>query len=322
MKQFPWAYAILSCVPSSFLSILHPLTKRLFSIRSEIHAKIEQTKAKLETAVVEGAPSKKEPDTSHPTVIDALLATSSLPTMEQLTPRLEDEAFTLLGAGTITTAHTMTTIVYHVLANPGIKSQLELELSKQCSNLPTSQRQPDLRQLEQLPYLSAVVSEGLRLSFGVSHRLPRIAPDTALHYQGTVNGKNYDYTIPPGVPVSMTQMLIHLDPTIYPSPYDFEPRRWLASESNTDDAKDELRRRKQYLVPFSKGTRMCAGMHLAYAELYLVIGSLFLPGGVGTRMELFRTGIEDVECAHDFFNPSPRLDSKGMRVILKGELAE
>lgn len=60
-------------------------------------------------------------------------------------------------------------------------------------------------------------------------------------------------------------------------------------------------------------------MWLAYAELYLMLGTLFGPGGVGRRMQLWETGVEDVECAHDFFNPSPRLDSKGMRVVLQEE---
>lgn len=50
-----------------------------------------------------------------------------------------------------------------------------------------------------------------------------------------------------------------------------------------------------------------------------MLGTLFGPGGVGRRMQLWETGVEDVECAHDFFNPSPRLDSKGMRVVLQEE---
>jgi hypothetical protein len=50
-------------------------------------------------------------------------------------------------------------------------------------------------ELEQLPYLTAVIKEGLRLSYGVSHRLPRIAPNEII---SLVSGKK-TWEIPPGV---------------------------------------------------------------------------------------------------------------------------
>jgi len=37
-------------------------------------------------------------------------------------------------------------------------------------------------------------------------------------------------------------------------------------------------------------------------------------------MELFETTIEDVQMAHDFFVPIPKLDSKGVRAIITGLL--
>jgi hypothetical protein len=35
--------------------------------------------------------------------------------------------------------------------------------------------------------------------------------------------------------------------------------------------------------------------------------------------DLYKTDITDVELAHDFFLPSPRMDSKGVRVLVKKE---
>lgn len=80
----------------------------------------------------------------------------------------------------------MSLITYHVLSNPEIKAKLQNELREARKN-----GRPTLSQLEQLPYLSAVVSEGLRLSFGLSTRLQRVSPDQALVYK--------QWTIPPGV---------------------------------------------------------------------------------------------------------------------------
>lgn len=34
-------------------------------------------------------------------------------------------------------------------------------------------------------------------------------------------------------------------------------------------------------------------------------------------MKLFETGMADVEVQHDFFNPSARLDSRGVRVLVE-----
>lgn len=210
----------------------------------------------------------------------------------------------------------VTTIMYHLVANPSIKKMLENEMDDLYANYTKEGSSPALVVLENAHYLQAIVSEGLRLSFGVSHRLPRISPDSSLHYTGTHNGQTCNYLIPPGVPVSMTPMVMHLDPAIFPSPQAFDPQRWIPS-SDTSEEREHLRRKRSHLVPFSKGTRSCAGMWLAYAELYLMLGTLFAPGGVGRQMELFETKVEDVQCVHDFFNPSPRLDSLGMRVVLR-----
>jgi hypothetical protein len=57
---------------------------------------------------------------------------------------------------------------------------------------------------------------------------------------------------------------------------------------------------------------------LAYAELYLTVARLFRQ----YEMELFETGIEDIKMAHDFFTPVPRLDSKGVRIRVIGEVTD
>jgi cytochrome P450 len=162
--------------------------------------------------------------------------------------------------------------------------------------------------LANLPYLSAIVSEGLRLSFGVSHRLQRISPDLPLKYK--------DWIIPAGTPVSMTQMFVMQDPSIFPQPHEFIPERWLGPEQRCDRYRDypfpEPRYAKKFLVPFSRGSRACLGMNLAYAEIYLTIGTLLRPGGL--EFKLYETDASDMVTVHDFFNPSPRLDSKGLRV--------
>ncbi|KAF2113271.1 cytochrome P450 [Lophiotrema nucula] len=313
MKQFPWAYQILTRIPERLVALVHPLTKKLFDIRHDTRTKIDETRRATDIES-QGVARSKRVDYPHPTVLQSLLTNPHLPAHELKTPRLEDEAFTLLGAGTITTAHTLTAIVCHILANPFIQHRLESSLSMLFAHESNGPIESTLAGLESLQYLNAVVQEGLRLSFGVSHRLSRVNPDAPLHYHRNYAGKDYDFAIPAGTPVSMTQMFVHLDPNIYETPHSFKPERWLSTPNDTEQRRKELRKMKHYLVPFSRGTRMCVGMHLAYAELYLMVGALFRDGGVGRRMRLWKTDESDVECVHDFFNPSPRLDSKGVRV--------
>ena len=189
-------------------------------------------------------------------------------------------------------AHALRVITYHVLANPSIHQQLVAELDTVA---PSRSTPAPLAKLEKLPYFSAVISEGLRLAYGVSHRLGRASPDVALSFHGQ--------TIPPGTTVTMTSVLIHDNPSIYPSPSVFNPDRWLA-----DDNQKGLQR---YLVSFGKGTRMCAGMNLAYAEIYLTLASVL------RRFDFEMVDVireRDIDITHDFFNTSTSLESKGMNV--------
>jgi hypothetical protein len=49
---------------------------------------------------------------------------------------------------------------------------------------------------------------------------------------------------------------------------------------------------------------------LAHAELYLAVASVFRR----FTFELYDTDLSDIELKHDFFLPSPKLDSEGLRV--------
>ncbi len=53
---------------------------------------------------------------------------------------------------------------------------------------------------------------------------------------------------------------------------------------------------------------------LAYAEFYLTAAALFAPRRFD--LTLFETTIDDVEMVHDYLNPFPRQDSKGIRILV------
>ena len=63
--------------------------------------------------------------------------------------------------------------------NPPILEKLKNELEQA---LPDVDAPLSIKQLEQLPYLTAVILEGLRLSMGTSNRQERVCPDEVLVY--------------------------------------------------------------------------------------------------------------------------------------------
>jgi cytochrome P450 len=135
----------------------------------------------------------------------------------------------------------LTTGVYEVMKNPEIYAKLTAELE---AAFPDPNAKMELTVLERLPYLSGVVNESLRLSFGVISRLPRIVPEGGATFEG--------YYIPAGSTVSMSSWMLHRNEDYFPLAHEFIPERWALTS-------DKQKMWKAF-VPFGKGSRMCVGM--------------------------------------------------------------
>lgn len=240
-------------------------------------------------------PTKKE------SVFASVLDSTVLPPSEKSLLRLQQEGSLSVLAGTESPAQTLKIIFYHLLKNPTIITKLRTELD-------TAPTLTSWAKLEHLPYLSAVIEEGNRLSFGVTARTARIADEQltytpSSHVKPTID-KGKSYKIPAGTPISITTLSAHTAETVFPDPFVFNPERWLG---------DEGRERRKYQMAFGKGGRICIGIELARAELYLVTAALV------TRfdMKLFETDESDVAFIHDYQVAMPKMDSKGVRVMVK-----
>ena len=140
-------------------------------------------------------------------------------------------------------AQTLSNLTFHLLANPPIFKKLREELT---AALPSINAHPTSTQLEQLPYLSAIIQEGLRLHPGSTMRMQRISPDEPLIYRDPATKQ--EWVIPAGTSVSMDPLSISMNPKIFPEPRRFWPERWIGNSGL-----------EKYLLTFSKGTRMCVG---------------------------------------------------------------
>ncbi|THC96967.1 hypothetical protein EYZ11_003575 [Aspergillus tanneri] len=232
-------------------------------------------------------------------VYESVLENDNLPAPEKALLRLEQEGALLTLAGTESPAQTLNIIFYHLLANRTILKKLHNELN----SLPTP---ASWTQLEKLPYLSAIIEEGNRLSFGVTARAARIQYEPIVYkptpHVASPSATSKSYTIPAGTPVSITTLSAHTAETVFPDPYVFDPDRWLG---------DEGRERRKFQLAFSKGGRKCLGVELARAELYLATAALVRM----FDMELWETDGNDVAFVHDYHVAMPKSDSQGVRVV-------
>lgn len=124
------------------------------------------------------------------------IVNSDLPESELSVERLGSEAQVVMGAGTVTTARTMDYLATMLLLKDDIRLRLEEELREPMKDFPASI--PPLAVLYQLPWLDACIQEALRLSPGLTHRLPRVFPDVDLPYKNWVipRGVRFDFTSP------------------------------------------------------------------------------------------------------------------------------
>lgn len=192
-----------------------------------------------------------------------VLFKSGLPPHELTTERMAAEGTLIVVAGSETVGYALTNIHYHLLANPEKLARLKQEL---VEAMPDPNTVPKWQDLRRLPYLTACIEETLRVSSPVMHRLARLAPKQGLRYQefeipagvsalssrkpGFAGAKTYAKMDEFQTAVSMTTYLTHMNASIFPSPYEFIPERWLEPSA---------KHLKKYLNPFSKGTRSCLG---------------------------------------------------------------
>ncbi|KIW42127.1 uncharacterized protein PV06_05711 [Exophiala oligosperma] len=282
--QMPWVPKILNMLPESMLIKIEPLYALVFRMQADLRRQILALKA--------GDLKNADKGSTHPTVFQELIA-GPMPASEQETRRLQDEAQLVVAAGVTTTGWALSTAAFHLINNPPVLAQLRKELE---AAIPDPSSPLSWTELERLPFLTGCVREAVRMSYAVTTRNPRLFSRPMVY-------KNWE--IPPRTPISMTIVDVCDDEAIFPNPRKFQPERWMNAPKTKDGSSLE-----RYFVGFGKGTRSCLGINLAHAELYMALAGVFR----NFNFELYETDSSDVELAHDFFLPSPKLDSKGVRV--------
>ncbi|KAK1754209.1 Trichodiene oxygenase [Echria macrotheca] len=293
MLHFSWLRDLTKMLPQSIASGMTPPGVRdMIAFRRNIRAQIDRILASSSSS------SSSDTTTTTPSSIFTHLRDSpSLPPSEKSAQRLEDEATLLVMAGTYSPMLSLVTAHYHLLANPTILSNLRAELLPHKSSLLT------IAELEQLPYLSGIIHEAHRLTFGLTGRNARVSPDDSLTYKS--------YNLPAGTSISVPTLVVHTDESLFPDPWRFDPERWIVGTMGNETM---VRRRMKALLAFGRGPRACVGMHLADAQMAVAVAAM-----ASWEMGLFETHEGDVRFCHDYHVLCPRLGSRGVRVEVLGK---
>ncbi|KAJ6099596.1 hypothetical protein N7467_001131 [Penicillium canescens] len=243
MTYISWLGPLMERLPPSVIGLMHPGLKSLWDMHSQWIEQIETTR------------KSGKPGGADATLFHGLLD-SDLPPAEKTTDRLRQEAQTMRQD---TTAFVLTCITFELLSHPNMLKKVKAELE---AALPDPNSIPSLAIVEKLPYLSAVITEGLRFHPGGLVRMTRVAPENTMVYYDKASGK--EWVIEPSTPTSMTALDNNMNTDIFPDPYKFEPERFI-----------ENPRLEKYVLTFSRGTRICLGLNLAYAELFIILAGVF-----------------------------------------------
>lgn len=160
---------------------------------------------------------------------------------------LHDELITLLVAGQDTTASAIAWALYWIHRHPQVAEKLWVELNQLG-------KAPDPMTIVQLPYLTAVCHETLRLSPIAIVTVPREVKEPV---------ELIGYQLEPGMRLYGCIYLTHQRLDLYPEPRSFNPERFLARQFSPYE-----------FLPFGGGTRRCIGEALAQFEMKLVLATL------------------------------------------------
>lgn len=246
-----------------------------------------------EIASMKDKPSEREVQP----IFEGLVTSPKLPPEERTVERLAQDAQMLLMAGTLTMASALEHLIYWMVDNPSVLKKLKEELLTVMPSVEDVGKIP-ITTLESLPYLTAVIKEGVRLIYGNSTPHFRVGSSRSLLYEDKLAGKSW--MIPPNTSVGMTSVLLHHDEHHFPNSKKFDPDRWLGEEGKKLD---------RYMVGFGKGTRICLGLNQAYGVSRLVLSQIWRlwaspDASIGDEigvLSLHNTSSHDVEMNGDFF---------------------
>ncbi len=166
-----------------------------------------------------------------------------------------------IGAGSDTTAITLSSILYHLLKYPHTYQRLQNEIDTAAKEGRVSDP-VTFKEAQELVYLQAVIKEGLRIHSATGLPMQRIVPPG-----GTTIANHF---IPSGSTVGINAWVAHRNTSIYGRDADtWRPERWLEFESDGRGVEIE-----KYSLAFGMGSRTCIGKNISLLEMSKLVPQL------------------------------------------------
>jgi cytochrome P450 len=162
---------------------------------------------------------------------------------------LVGQSTTLVNASHETTGMTLTWACLMLATHPEIQGAVAAEVAEVLGDRP-----PTLDDLEQMPLLGRVIDETLRL-------FP--ATPNLFFRRASADFELAGHRLPAGATILLSPLITHRDPTRFPAPRRFDPRRW-----------DGLKLGPYDYIPFGAGVRRCIGAGFAGQATRLILAIL------------------------------------------------
>jgi cytochrome P450 len=167
-----------------------------------------------------------------------------------------------IGAGSDTTAISLSAIVYNLLKHPETYKRLKEEIDEAACQEKIS-NPISFKEAQELPFLQAVIKEALRLHSATGLPLARVVPEGG----ATLAGKCF----PAGATVGINSWVAHRNTNIFgPDADTWRPERWLEE----DDGSAAVAEMERYFLAFGLGSRTCLGKNLSMLEMSKLIPEL------------------------------------------------
>ncbi|XP_031479228.1 cytochrome P450 CYP82D47-like [Nymphaea colorata] len=169
---------------------------------------------------------------------------------------IEATAMSLVAAGTDTMSDTLEWALSALLNNRHVLEKAKEELDCKVGR----ERRVEESDIKNLPYLQAIIKETMRLYPAG----PLLVP-----HQSIEPIQLGGYHIPAGTILFVNTWKIHRDPTLWASPEEFRPERFLMSHKEIAFGGQNFA-----FMPFGTGRRMCPGWTMALQVLHLTLARL------------------------------------------------
>ena len=167
-----------------------------------------------------------------------------------------------LNAGTDTTSTALQWIMGNMVKYPHVQEKLFMEIKGVVGAREEEVREDDL---QKMPYLKAVILEGLRRHPPGHFVLPHtVREDTVLG----------GYLVPKNVTINFLVAEMGWDPKVWEDPMAFKPERFLSNDNKSGELLDITGSREIKMMPFGVGRRICPGLGLAMLHLEYFVANL------------------------------------------------